>query len=387
MSKLIMLRTDSRLVRSLGATLTALPAYQSALADAPPAFTEVGLRYSHYSEDSLPEERVIFGSPSRYDIDVTQLWIEAPVGGAWSIALDVQNDAMSGASPWFVGLGLDGEPGVIMSGASIEDNRVEVGVTTRYFWADGNAGLAISHSEEDDYEALSFAFDVAWNSADNSRTWTASASSSNDNVSPVKERIPVFIDEESLNTQSMYFGVSQILSQTKIVRIGLSYTQSEGYLTDPYKFADRRPDTHDKWTLSAGYRQFMVNMDAALQADYRYYHDDWGTDSHTIEIGWHQNLGKHVLAPYLRYYTQGEADFFSPIADRSQPFYADDYRLSSYGALTAGVRWTVQFGDWGIEAQAERYRSNNDWSLFDGDAAPALVDFWRATVGLSWRFD
>jgi hypothetical protein len=185
----------------------------------------------------------------------------------------------------------------------------------------------------------------------------------------------------------MYFGVSQILSQTKIVRIGLSYTQSEGYLTDPYKFADRRPDTHDKWTLSAGYRQFMVNMDAALQADYRYYHDDWGTDSHTIEIGWHQNLGKHVLAPYLRYYTQEEADFFSPIADRSQPFYADDYRLSSYGALTAGVRWTVQLGDWGIEAQAERYRSNNDWGLFDGDAAPALVDFWRATVGLSWRFD
>ena len=42
-----------------------------------------------------------------------------------------------------------------MSGASIQDNRVEVGVATRYFWADGNAGLNVSRSDEDDYEALS----------------------------------------------------------------------------------------------------------------------------------------------------------------------------------------------------------------------------------------
>ncbi len=378
---------DSPLVRSISATLSALPAYQSTLADAPPAYTEVGIRHSYYTEDSLDASDVIFGSRSRYDIDVTQLWIEAPVGGSWSVALDVQNDAMSGASPWFVGVGLDGEPGVVMSGASIKDNRVEVGVTTRYFWADGNAGLAISHSEEDDYRALSFAFDASWNSSDNARTWTASASRSNDTVTPVKERIPVFIDEESLHTESLYFGVSQILSRTQIVRIGLSYTASEGYLTDPYKFADNRPEDHDRWVLSTGYRQFFSNADGALQADYRFYSDSWGTDSHTVEVGWHQNLGRHVLAPYFRYYTQSEADFFSPIANREATYYADDYRLSSYGAITAGLRWTVQLGDWQIETQAERYQSDGDWGVFSGKAAPALVDFWRATVGLTWRFD
>ena len=121
-----------------------------------------------------------------------------------------------------------------MSGASIQDNRVEVGVTTRYFWADGNAGFAISHSDEDDYDATAVAFDVSWNSADNSRTWSSSFSSSQDILRPTQGVIPVFIDEDELDTQSAFFGVSQILSRTAVARIGLNYTYSEGYLSDPY---------------------------------------------------------------------------------------------------------------------------------------------------------
>ena len=149
-------------MRRLSQSLLVLPAYQAlpSAADAPPAFTEVGLRYTRYSEDSIDRNAVIFGATDRYDIDITQLWIEAPVGASWSVALDVQNDYQTGASPWFVGAQQDGQPGVIMSGASIQDNRVEVGVTTRYFWADGNAGLSVSHSDEDDYEALALALDT-----------------------------------------------------------------------------------------------------------------------------------------------------------------------------------------------------------------------------------
>ena len=378
------------LMKRLGAPLLALPAYQTgtALADAPPAFTEVGLRYTHYSEDSIDQDVVIFGATDRYDIDVTQLWIEAPVGASWSVALDVQNDYQTGASPWFVGAQQDGTPGVIMSGASIQDNRVEVGVTTRYFWADGNAGFAVSHSDEDDYEATALAFDASWNTADDARTWSTSFSSSRDTLNPTQGVIPVFITEEDLDTQSGYFGVSQILSRTAIARIGLSYTLSEGYLSDPYKFRDQRPDSHERLSLSAGYRRFLIGSDASLQIDYRYYADSWGTDSHTVEVAWAQNLPGSLLTPYLRYYTQREADFFGVIANTGAQYYADDYRLSSYGAVTLGARWAVALGEsWTLELEAERYMTDADWGVFDGAAAPALVDFWRGTVGITWRFD
>ena len=388
--KLTQLPAPSPLIKRLSGPLLALPAYQSgtALADAPPAFTEVGLRYTHYSEDSIDQDAVIFGATDRYDIDVTQLWIEAPLGASWSVALDVQNDYQTGASPWFVGAQQNGEPGVIMSGASIEDNRVEVGVTTRYFWADGNAGFAVSHSDEDDYETTALAFDASWNTAEDARTWSTSFSSSRDKLNPTQGVIPVFITEEDLDTQSGYFGVSQILSRTAIARIGLSYTLSEGYLSDPYKFRDQRPDTHERLSLSAGYRRFLIDADASLQIDYRYYADSWGTDSHTVELAWAQNLQGSLLTPYVRYYTQREADFFSVIADTETPHYADDYRLSSYGAVTLGARWAVALGEsWTLELEAERYMTDADWGVFDGDAAPALVDFWRGTVGVMWRFD
>lgn len=384
------LPSPSPLMKRLGAPLLALPAYQTgtALADAPPAFTEVGLRYTHYSEDSIDQDVVIFGATDRYDIDVTQLWIEAPVGASWSVALDVQNDYQTGASPWFVGTQQDGTPGVIMSGASIQDNRVEVGVTTRYFWADGNAGFAVSHSDEDDYEATALAFDASWNTADDARTWSTSFSSSRDTLNPTQGVIPVFITEEDLDTQSGYFGVSQILSRTAIARIGLSYTLSEGYLSDPYKFRDQRPDSHERLSLSAGYRRFLIGSDASLQIDYRYYADSWGTDSHTVEVAWAQNLPGSLLTPYLRYYTQREADFFGVIANTGAQYYADDYRLSSYGAVTLGARWAVALGEsWTLELEAERYMTDADWGVFDGAAAPALVDFWRGTVGITWRFD
>ena len=388
--KLTQLPAPSPLMKRLSGPLLALPAYQNgtALADAPPAFTEVGLRYTHYSEDSIDQDAVIFGATDRYDIDVTQLWIEAPLGASWSVALDVQNDYQTGASPWFVGAQQNGEPGVIMSGASIQDNRVEVGVTTRYFWADGNAGFAVSHSDEDDYEATALAFDASWNTAEDARTWSTSFSSSRDKLNPTQGVIPVFITEEDLDTQSGYFGVSQILSRTAIARIGLSYTLSEGYLSDPYKFRDQRPDTHERLSLSAGYRRFLIDADASLQIDYRYYADSWGTDSHTVELAWAQNLRGSLLTPYVRYYTQREADFFSVIADTETPHYADDYRLSSYGAMTLGARWAVALGEsWTLELEAERYMTDADWGVFDGDAAPALVDFWRGTVGVMWRFD
>ena len=388
--KLTQLPAPSPLMKRLSGPLLALPAYQTgtALADAPPAFTEVGLRYTHYSEDSINQDAVIFGATDRYDIDVTQLWIEAPLGASWSVALDVQNDYQTGASPWFVGAQQNGEPGVIMSGASIQDNRVEVGVTTRYFWADGNAGFAVSHSDEDDYEATALAFDASWNTADDARTWSTSFSSSRDTLNPTQGVIPVFVTEEDLDTQSGYFGVSQILSRTAIARIGLSYTVNEGYLSDPYKFRDQRPDTHERLSLSAGYRRFLIDADASIQVDYRYYADSWGTDSHTVELAWAQNLPRSLLTPYVRYYTQREADFFSVIADTETPHYADDYRLSSYGAVTLGARWAVALGEsWTLELEAERYMTDADWGVFDGEAAPALVDFWRGTIGITWRFD
>ncbi|MDX1736019.1 MAG: DUF3570 domain-containing protein, partial [Halioglobus sp.] len=160
-----------------------------------------------------------------------------------------------------------------------------------------------------------------------------------------------------------------------------------GYLTDPYKSRDLRPDERKEWTFSAGYRRFMEEQDAALHVDYRYFDDDWDVVAHTLDVAWYQNLENDTqVIPFVRYYSQDEAEFFDIVADGSERFYADDYRLSSYGAFSYGLRLRRGIGDWAVEATAERYNSDESWGLFGGEESPALVDFWRWSVGFSYTF-
>jgi len=364
-----------------------LPAYQGVRADAPPEFTELGMRYSKYEEDNTQGSKTFGGSSERYDIDAAQFHLLAPVLDDWSVAVDLQWEDMSGASPWFVGQSLDGGPKVIMSGASIEDTRTEVSVTTRYYYDRGNAGLNYVHSDEDDYESDAVALDGAFNSADGMTTYSAAVSTSHDDISPTQGSVPTNTLNDDKDSSSAWVGVSRIISKNAIVRFGLAYTYREGFLTDPYKKNDRRPDEREEWVLGTGYRQYFIWPDGALQADYRYFDDDWGVASHTLDLAWHQNLGERTqLIPFLRYYSQSEADFFANVANTDQRYFADDYRLSAFGAVSGGLRLRHEIGDWALSAVGERYETDESWGVFSGDESPALVNFWRYSFGLDYRF-
>ena len=364
-----------------------LPAYQGVRADAPPEFTELGMRYSKYEEDNTQGSKTFGGSSERYEIDAAQFHLLAPVLDSWSVAVDLQWEDMSGASPWFVGQSLDGGPKVIMSGASIEDTRTEVSVTTRYYYDRGNAGFSYINSDEDDYESDAVALDGAFTSADGMTTYSAAVSASHDDIKPTQGAVPTNTLKADKDISSAWVGVSRIVSKNAIVRIGLAYTYRDGFLTDPYKKNDRRPDEREEWVLGTGYRQYFIWPDGALQADYRYFDDDWGVASHTLDLAWHQNLGERTqLIPFLRYYSQSEADFFANVADTDQRYFADDYRLSAFGAVSGGLRVRHEIGNWAISAVGERYETDESWGVFSGDESPALVNFWRYSFGLDYIF-
>lgn len=364
-----------------------LPAYQVAQADAPPDFTEVGVRYSKYKEDDIRGAKSFGDGSERYDIDVAQFHLLAPVADSWSVALDVAWEDMSGASPWFVGESASGEPKVIMSGASIEDTRTEVTVATRYYFDRGQAGISYTNSDEDDYESDAFSVDGAFNSADGMRTYSAALSVSSDDIDPTQGEFPTNTESDDKDITSGYLGVSQIISKNALVRFGLGYTYREGFLTDPYKFRDRRPDERKEWVFSAGLRRFFDEQDAALRVDYRYFDDDWDVVSHTLDVAWVQNIGQDIqFTPFVRYYTQDEAEFFSNIADTGKRYYADDYRLSAFGAFSYGANVTRDIENWRVNLSAERYRTDESWGLYSGDESPGLVDFWRYSIGLDYIF-
>jgi len=378
-------RNSTLLVLTSSALL--LPAYQGALADAQPEFTEMGVRYSKYDEDDILGSKAFGGGGERYDIDIAQFHLLAPVADDWSFALDVGWEDMSGASPWFVGESANGDPKVIMSGASIEDTRTEVSGTTRYYFDRGNAGFNVAYSDEDDYKSKAIGLDGAFNSTDGMTTYSAAVSTSDDDIDPTQGSVPTNTLGAGKDVHSAWVGVTRIVSKRALLRFGLSYTYRDGFLTDPYKYKDQRPDERKEWTLSTGYRHFFEQQNAALHVDYRYFDDDWDVASHTIDVAWHQNLGQDLeLTPFVRYYSQHEAEFFNNIANTDDRYFADDYRLSAFGAFSYGLRVSRDFGNWSVNADAERYKTDESWGVYNGDESPGLVDFWRYGIGLDYIF-
>ena len=55
----------------------------------------------------------------------------------------------------------------------------------------------------------------------------------------------------------------------------------------------------------------FADNDTTLHSSWRYYHDNYGIDSHTFEFEYVLNLPyKWQLTPSLRYYTQTAANFY-----------------------------------------------------------------------------
>ena len=186
-------------------------------------------------------------------------------------------------------------------------------------------------------------------------------------------------------------GQWQVVTRDLITQFNYSYSDSSGYLNDPYKIVsvvdatsgdtvprqrgpgvegpdyeyrfESRPDNRAKHSL---YGQAKYYMDGkVLDASYRYMTDDWDIDSHTIDLRYRWPLGDNgYLEPHLRFYTQTEAEFYTIgiIDDEALPSYASaDYRLGDFDATTVGLKygWTTAGGS-DLSVRVELYSQDGD---------------------------
>ncbi|MBL4606853.1 MAG: DUF3570 domain-containing protein [Pseudomonadales bacterium] len=380
---------------ALSSAAMLLPALSNnALADAPPENIELAYRYSNYQEEATdaaktfgPNSSGLSSSVDRYNIEINQFRLLLPVGDKYSLAVDLQTEALSGASPWFTG-SADGKTKLVMSGASIKEDREDIAANFRFYASEGNAGISLSRSNENDYVSNAFSLDGSYNINEKHTTLSAGLSFSDDTIEPTQGLIPVEIIKESKNSTSLFVGVGQVINKNAILQAGLSYTRLSGYLTDPYKYRDQRPGDRQQWAWSLGYRQYISSADAALQADYRFYNDDWGINSHTLSLAWYQNVKEYLkIIPYARYYTQQEADFFSNNARLNDAYFADDFRLSTYGAFTTGLRVEADYKSWTFIVSGEFYDSDSRYGISNSnEESPGLVSYGRYTFGVNYTF-
>ncbi|MEQ8659399.1 MAG: DUF3570 domain-containing protein, partial [Gammaproteobacteria bacterium] len=209
-------------------------------------------------------------------------------------------------------------------------------------------------------------------------------------------------DYPELDARSRYhsvsLGVGQVIDRNTVIHLGASHTDQRGYLSNPYKFVyvrgeitaeeyfalwqagsgevdwrqvtalevvgpelfrEVRPSRRRQWSASARINRHVPALDGSLHLDYRYYTDDWDVAAHVVGAAWYQSLPFGLtLTPRLRYYTQSRAEFYAPwfLAPRADGHYSSDYRLSGFGAITAGVDVTKRFTrDISLSAGIEYY--------------------------------
>jgi hypothetical protein len=153
------------------------------------------------------------------------------------------------------------------------------------------------------------------------------------------------------------FGVTQVLNRKTVLHLNYTYSNVTDYQTDPYKLLsvvdpvtgdpraadsylyEGRPDARNKHVFFGRVARHLGRD--IIHLSYRYFTDDWGINSHTVDFTYRWNFGNgKFLKPHLRYYNQSEADFFRTylVDGQALPTHASaDYRLGDMHAVTYGL--------------------------------------------------
>jgi hypothetical protein len=168
---------------------------------------------------------------------------------------------------------------------------------------------------------------------------------------------------------------TQVLDRATIAQLSYSLSYGNGYWASPYRFVRIEAPTPTPacpdycWKVpetepNERYRHAAVIAlnrhlfsDTALQGDYRFYTDNWGVLSHTVQLRYFVTFGDVTLRLRERFYYQSGASFFRAhyTTTTVQPFVTADRELSTFWSNVAGVKvsWRLPWVHRALELEAK----------------------------------
>ena len=129
---------------------------------------------------------------------------------------------------------------------------------------------------------------------------------------------------------------------------------------------EARPDKRSKQSVYGQIRRYLGGHTVDLS--YRYFWDDWGIKSNTVELFYRWQLKReHALVPHVRWYHQTEADFYHAYlvqGDALPGFASADYRLASFNAYTVGLQYIFPLHN------GSKINVGGEYYMQRGDASP-----------------
>jgi len=337
----------------------------------------------------------LLGYQERDRVKVSEpiVWAKGRIGESWEIQASALIDIVTGASAEGTS-NVSGRPVQTISGASISERRKmgDVKISRRI----GELTLSGSGawSTEEDYFSRAFGLEARLDLNQRNTTLAAGYGLSSDRVGSS--------DDPQLDaprtTREYMLGITQVLSRTSAVQSTLVHGRGRGWFNESYRYTltffpgqgvepifapDARPASRDTWSWLTRYRRHFPGADATLQADYRYYTDDWGIRAHALDAAWQQELSERwALRPGLRYYTQRAASFYSPVVPLPRPaVISSDQRLAAFGGLSPSLRAILRL-DSGLTIEATAGYVYNAARLRLGGAGSSAYEPLRAYYGI-----
>jgi hypothetical protein len=253
-----------------------------------------------------------------------------------------------------------------------------------------------SYSKEIDYLSRGFFYSSTRLTEDKNTTWNAGISITSDQINPTNQ----IVLNETKQSIDLIAGLTQVYTIFDIAQFQWGHYAGKGYFSDPYKIFDNRPRERVHNTFVSKWNHYFENAQGTLRLSYRYYSDDWGIESHTLENEYVKSINETwTLTPSFRIYTQSAAKFFINADDSGFPFapnppagatnYSEDQRLSAFGAHTLGVKITKTLdSDTSIDFKAEAYAQRAGWRLFAA-GSPGMAPFMAKSfqIGFHHYFD
>jgi hypothetical protein len=210
-------------------------------------------------------------------------------------------------------------------------------------------------------------------------------------------------DSDDKSTIDALFGLTQVINRRMLVQLNYSYSNSSGYLNDPYKLIslvntngetqsivhENRPDSRAKHSVYAQTKYAFDN--SVADVSYRFATDDWDIQSHTIDSRLRYKLGESdYIQPHFRYYQQSEADFYRPYLNEGEAlptFASADYRLGEMTAITVGLKYGHKMNnghEWAV--RAEYYQQDPKNAGFENIGVLATQDLYPSVKAFILQF-
>ena len=302
---------------------------------------------------------------------------------------------------------------VVTTASPYTEERTQYSLGLDYLRDRWLMSLGLSSSEENDYKADTFSFNVSQDLFGDLTTVSLGYTLGRDEVG--RRGDPNF--SRQVERQHYRLGLSQILTKNLLVGLSFETITDEGFLNNPYRsvrYADStsaagysfEPEIYPRTrTSDAGSirMRYYLPYRAALHAEYRSYSDTWDISATTAVLGYtHPLESGWTFDAQLRNYSQGKAEFFSDLfpASQYQNFMARDKELS--GFKSTGVRFALSYdivrGGWHfldrgtlnlvvdhLQFDYEDFRDLRVTGLpagqeplysFDANVVQAFVSFW-----------